>query len=385
MTKKVTLLGSTGSIGTQALQVIKAQGYTVTGLSAGSNVGLLLQQVIAFEPAFVGVADETASKTIAPLLAELENPPILVAGQDAARLIAAESGADIVLNAIVGIAGLSATLAAIEAGADVALANKESLVAGGQLVMEAVRRKGVRLLPVDSEHSAVFQCLQDENSSKALKRIYLTASGGPFFGMQHGELELVTLQDALKHPNWAMGKKITIDSATMMNKGLELIEAMWLFGLPPQDIEVVVQRESIIHSMVEFADHSVLAQLGVPDMRIPIQYALTWPQRLAGPAPELDFKALTHLTFGSVDQEIFLCFTVCCEAAKQGGLAPCAANGANEQAVELFLQEKITFLQIGELVWQAVQQHNQKQKYTLEDVCACDAEARRSVLEMANN
>lgn len=385
MAKKVTLLGSTGSIGTQALQVIEAQGYTVAGLSAGSNVELLLQQATAFKPAFVGVADEGAAKNVAPRLAELENPPILVVGQDAAQLIAAESGADIVLNAIVGIAGLSATLAAIEAGADVALANKESLVAGGQLVVDAVQRKGVRLLPVDSEHSAIFQCLQDGNSAKALKKIYLTASGGPFFGMSRDKLKQVTLQDALKHPNWAMGKKITIDSATMMNKGLELIEAMWLFGLPPQDIEVVVQRESIIHSMVEFADHSVLAQLGVPDMRIPIQYALTWPQRLAGPAPELDFKALTHLTFGTVDEKNFLCFAACCEAAKQGGLAPCAANGANEQAVELFLQERITFLQIGELVWQAMQQHSPKQDYTLEDVYACDAEARQNVLEMAGN
>lgn len=382
MTKKVALLGSTGSIGTQALQVIQAQGYMVTGLAAGgSDIGLLEEQITVFSPAYVGVADEAAAEKLRQRLAGLPSPPVLFAGTDAARRVAAESGADMMLNAIVGIAGLSATLAAIQAGADVALANKESLVTGGRLVMDAVAKAGVHLLPVDSEHSAIFQCLQDAHSAKALRKIFLTASGGPFYGYTREALENVKLADALRHPNWAMGKKITIDSATLMNKGLELIEAMWLFDVAAEDIEIVVQRESIIHSMVEFTDHSVLAQLGVPDMRIPIQYALTWPQRLPGPAPRLDFAQVRQLSFGPPDEENFRCFAACREAAEMGGLAPCAANGANEEAVALFLQEKICFLQIGELVEKALARHVPKSDYNLEDVYACDAEARRCVRE----
>lgn len=252
---------------------------------------------------------------------------------------------------------------------------------GGYLVTETAKRKQARLLPVDSEHSAIFQCLQDAHSAKTLQKILLTASGGPFFGKTKAELQHVTRQDALRHPNWSMGNKITIDSATLMNKGLELIEAVWLFGLPPEKVQIVVQRQSIIHSMVQFADHSILAQLGVPDMRIPIQYALTWPERVPGPAPELDFTKLSSITFDVADEETFRCLTACKKAISKGGLAPCAANGANEEAVRLFLEDKISFLKIGELVEGIVESENFAGSYTVQDVYECDRMARAYVLE----
>lgn len=381
MAKKIALLGSTGSIGTQSLDVIEAQGYDVVALAAYKNIEFLAKQAARFSPQIVAVEDSAAALAIEPVLQGLPKPPRLLAGKGAAKQAAAESGADVVLNAIVGIAGLSATLAAIEAGADVALANKESLVTGGEIVMQAVENKGVKLLPVDSEHSAIFQCLQDAHSAKALAKILLTASGGPFYGYSRSQLAQVTLGDALKHPNWAMGSKITIDSASLMNKGLEFIEAMWLFHVAPEAIEIVVQKESIIHSMVQFDDHSILAQLGVPDMRIPIQYALTWPQRLPGPAPELDFKKLAALSFGQPDEETFRCLAACKKAAHKGGLAACAANGANEEAVALFLQEKISFLDIGRLVEGCVETERFAGGYALADVYECDAWARRYVQE----
>ena len=309
MAKKITLLGSTGSIGTQSLDVIQAKGYEVYGLAAHSNVSLLFKQIQQFSPAVVAVVDDEAAKKMRTLLDGMANAPKLLCGKEGLEELAAMPQADIVLNAVVGIAGLPATLAALEQGIDVALANKESLVTGGYLVTETAKRKQARLLPVDSEHSAIFQCLQDAHSAKTLQKILLTASGGPFFGKTKAELQHVTRQDALRHPNWSMGNKITIDSATLMNKGLELIEAVWLFGLPPEKVQIVVQRQSIIHSMVQFADHSILAQLGVPDMRIPIQYALTWPERVPGPAPELDFTKLSSITFDVADEETFRCLT----------------------------------------------------------------------------
>ena len=284
------------------------------------------------------------------------------------------------LNAVVGIGGLPATLAALQAGHDVALANKESLVTGGYLVTNAAKENGAKLLPVDSEHSAIFQCLQDEYSARSLQKILLTASGGPFFGKTRQELKRVTKADALRHPNWAMGAKITIDSASLMNKGLELIEAVWLFGLRPEQVQIVVQRQSVIHSMVQFSDHSILAQLGVPDMRIPIQYALTWPQRGAAIAPELDFTQLRQLTFDTADEETFRCLAACKKAIAKGGLGPCAANGANEEAVRLFLEDKIPFLKIGELVEGIVDSEAWGGTYTLDDVYECDRMARAYVL-----
>lgn len=282
MVKKVTLLGSTGSIGTQSLDVIRAQGYRVFGLAAHSNVERLLAQVAEFRPQWVAVSDPAAAGRVEAALAGQAGAPRLLRGAEGLRQLAGMEGPDIVLNAVVGIAGLGATLSALESGHDVALANKESLVTGGSLVTRAASQNGVHLLPVDSEHSAIFQCLQDAYSVKSLSKILLTASGGPFFGLKREQLEGKTREDALRHPNWDMGAKITIDSATLMNKGLELIEAVWLFGLPPEKVQIVVQRQSIIHSMVQFSDHSILAQLGVPDMRIPIQYALTWPERVPG-------------------------------------------------------------------------------------------------------
>ena len=381
MTKQITVLGSTGSIGKQSLDVIRAQGYGVFGLAAHSNAVLLARQIEEFHPRAVCLVDEAAADVLAQQLQGMHDAPRLLRGKQGIVELAAMQGADIVLNAVVGIAGLAATLASIESGHDVALANKESLVTGGRLVTDAVQQHSVKLLPVDSEHSAIFQCLQDAYAAKSLQKILLTASGGPFFGKTRTELAAMTKEDALRHPNWSMGNKITIDSATLMNKGLELIEAVWLFGLPAERIQIVVQRQSVIHSMVQFTDNSVLAQLGVPDMRIPIQYALTWPQRVPGPAPELDFTTLRTLTFDTADEETFCCLAACKKAIQKGGLAPCAANGANEEAVRLFLEDKIPFLKIGELVEGVVESDSFGGAYTLEDVYACDAAARAYVLE----
>lgn len=379
MSKTITLLGSTGSIGVQSLDVARMHGYTVFGLAAHSRIEILQKQIAEFHPRYVAVVDEAACDRLEGELAGMVDAPRLLKGPEGLRTLAAMDGPDVVLNAVVGIAGLPASLAAIESGHDLALANKESLVTGGHLVTDAVRRHGVRLLPVDSEHSAIFQCLQDQNSAKRLTKILLTASGGPFFGMKKEELAGKTKADALKHPNWNMGAKITIDSATLMNKGLELIEAVWLFGLPEDKVQIVVQRESIIHSAVQFADNSVIAQMGVPDMRIPIQYALTWPDRLPSPVPELDFTALKSLSFDVADEETFRCLAACKKAIRKGGLAPCAANGANEEAVRLFLEDKIGFLDIGRLVEGVVDSQAFGGDYTLQDVYDCDAMARAYV------
>ena len=380
MAKKLTLLGSTGSIGTQSLDVARAQGYEVYALAANSNVDLLLKQIEEFHPAYAAVANPDACDQLAARLGGVAGAPRLLRGAEGIVELAKMEGPDVVLNAVVGIAGLGATLAALENGHDVALANKESLVTGGHLVTEAAAKHGTKLLPVDSEHSAIFQCLQDAHSAKTLTKILLTASGGPFFGMKKEELAGKTRADALKHPNWNMGAKITIDSATLMNKGLELIEAVWLFGLPPEKIQVVVQRQSIIHSMVQFSDNSILAQLGVPDMRIPIQYALTWPDRFPGCAPELDFTQLKSITFDVADEETFRCLAACKKAIAKGGLGPCAANGANEEAVRLFLEDKIGFLDIGRLVEAVVDSDSFGGSYTLDDVYECDRMARQFVL-----
>ena len=379
MSKKITLLGSTGSIGTQSLDVIRAQGYEVYGLSAHSHVEKLLQQIEEFHPKYVCMTDPDAAAKLDAALAGRANAPKLLTGPEGLKELAALDGPDVVLNSVVGIAGLGASLCAIESGHDLALANKESLVTGGHLVTQAVEKHGVQLLPVDSEHSAIFQCLQDKESAPSLTKILLTASGGPFFGMTTEQLRGKTRADALKHPNWNMGAKITIDSATLMNKGLELIEAAWLFGLPEDKIQIVVQRESIIHSAVQFADHSIIAQLGVPDMRIPIQYALTWPDRLPSPVPELDFTALTKLSIAQADDETFRCLAACKKAIRKGGLAPCAANGANEAAVAHFLRDEIGFLDIGRLVEGIVDSDSFGGDYTLSDVYECDRMARAYV------
>ena len=379
MSKKITLLGSTGSIGTQSLDVVRMQGYEVFGLSANTQVDMVLLQIAEFHPKYVCMANEAAADRLAAALAGQTGAPRVLRGAQGLRELAAMQGPDVVLNSVVGIAGLGASLAAIESGHDLALANKESLVTGGKLVTDAVAAHGVKLLPVDSEHSAIFQCLQDAHSAKTLTKILLTASGGPFFGMTTEQLRGKTRADALKHPNWNMGAKITIDSATLMNKGLELIEAVWLFDLPPEKIQIVVQRQSIIHSAVQFCDNSIIAQMGVPDMRIPIQYALTWPNRAPSPVPELDFTTLKQITFDVADEDTFRCLAACKKAIGKGGLGPCAANGANEEAVALFLQDKIGFLDIGRLVEGVVDSDSFGGSYTLSDVYECDRMAREYV------
>ena len=384
MYKNLILLGSTGSIGTQSLDVVRKYNINVVALSAHKNIKLLEEQIKEFKPKYICITDNETANNFEDRAKELG--VTLFKGSEGTQQLSQLEGYEnvVVLNAIVGIAGLKATLAAINSGKDVALANKESLVTGGKLVMQAVKEKGVKLLPVDSEHSAIFQCLQDKNSAPSLKKILLTASGGPFFGYTTEQLSKVTKEQALKHPNWSMGSKITIDSATLMNKGLELIEAVWLFDVKPSDIQIVVHRQSIIHSMVEFADNSVIAQLGSPDMRIPIQYSLTYPERMESNASPLDFFTVKDFTFAPADDDTFLCLKAAKEAIAKGGLYPCAVNGANERAVELFLQDKISFLDIGKAVYGIIDKFDFADDYTIDDVFEADKKAREYVDDIFN-
>ena len=384
--KKLSLLGSTGSIGTQALQVVqnlREQGekWEVAALAARSSVNRLEEQARKFHPEVVAVFDEGAALSLRQSLRDTDIQ--VLSGMEGLCEAAAWPGADLTLNAVVGMVGLQPTLAALQAGKSLALANKETLVAGGAIVMEAARKRNLPILPVDSEHSAIFQCLQGCPERGALKKLVLTASGGPFFGRSRQELAGVTREQALRHPNWDMGAKITIDSATMMNKGLEVMEASWLFDLPEHRIEVVVHRESVIHSMVEYQDNAVVAQLGVPDMAVPIQYALTYPRRMPSPAGELDLCALGKLTFYPPDREAFPCLELCREALRRSGLVPAAANGANEQAVALFLEGKIGFLDIPRLV-EAAMDRQDPGVVTLEAVLEADREARAFVAGAAH-
>lgn len=384
--KKLSLLGSTGSIGTQALQVVqnlREQGekWEVAALAARSSVNRLEEQARKFHPEVVAVFDEGAALSLRQSLRDTDIQ--VLSGMEGLCEAAAWPGADLTLNAVVGMVGLQPTLAALQAGKALALANKETLVAGGAIVMEAARKRNLPILPVDSEHSAIFQCLQGCPERGALKKLVLTASGGPFFGRSRQELAGVTREQALRHPNWDMGAKITIDSATMMNKGLEVMEASWLFDMPEHRIEVVVHRESVIHSMVEYQDNAVVAQLGVPDMAVPIQYALTYPRRMPSPAGELDLCALGKLTFYPPDREAFPCLELCREALRRGGLMPAAANGANEQAVALFLEGKIGFLDIPRLV-EAAMDRQDPGVVTLEAVLEADREARAFVAGAAH-
>ena len=384
--KKLSLLGSTGSIGTQALQVVqnlREQGekWEVAALAARSSVNRLEEQARKFHPEVVAVFDEGAALSLRQSLRDMDIQ--VLSGMEGLCEAAAWPGADLTLNAVVGMVGLQPTLAALQAGKALALANKETLVAGGAIVMEVARKRNLPILPVDSEHSAIFQCLQGCPERGALKKLVLTASGGPFFGRSRQELAGVTREQALRHPNWDMGAKITIDSATMMNKGLEVMEASWLFDLPEHRIEVVVHRESVIHSMVEYQDNAVVAQLGVPDMAVPIQYALTYPRRMPSPAGELDLCALGKLTFYPPDREAFPCLELCREALRRGGLVPAAANGANEQAVALFLEGKIGFLDIPRLV-EAAMDRQAPGVVTLETILEADQEARAFVAGAAH-
>lgn len=376
MKKSAVILGSTGSIGRQALDVARNLNIKIDGLCAHSSVDLLEKQAREFNPRCVAIGEISLYNKLKLALADTDIK--VVSGAEAISELAA-SDTEIVLDAIVGIAGLSAALSAINAGNTLALANKEALVTGGKLVIEAAKQNNVKIIPVDSEHSAIFQCLNGENSDR-IERIILTASGGPFFGKTADELKNITPAQALKHPNWNMGRKISIDSATLMNKGLELIEAMHLFNVSPDKVDIHVHRQSIIHSAVEFSDGAVMAQLGTADMRIPIQYAFTWPDRYHSPAKGLSLFETGALTFEKPDLETFSCLKAAVEAANRGGLYPCAVNGANEQAVALFLDEKISFLQIGELVSKALDMPIQNMKMTVPNVYAVDKMARELVL-----
>ena len=375
--KKIAILGSTGSIGTQTVDILPSIDAEVVALTTNRRINLLEEQARALHPKMVCAMDESAAKELKIKLADTDIK--VLTGMDGLIACAAESGADIVVTAVVGMVGLLPTMAAIKAGKDIALANKETLVCAGGLVMSAAKQYGVRILPVDSEHSAIFQCVQAANGNP-IDKILLTASGGPFFGKKFEEMRGMTREQALAHPNWSMGAKITIDSATMMNKGLELIEAMWLYNLPPEDIEIVVHRESIVHSAVEFADGAVIAQLGLPDMRLPIQLALTWPQRVPCKVPRMSLAEVAKLTFYAPDYEAFPALNLAKHAASLKGDRGAVLNGANEAAVGLFLNGKIGFTDIAERVAYALDTIPYKKDITLDDVLAADKAAREIVL-----
>lgn len=379
MVKAISVLGSTGSVGAKALKVAKNLNISVDGLAVFSNILRLEEQIREFKPKKVAIFDEKAAKSLKEKVADLHVK--VLCGMDGLCEVAAMNAADVVLNSVSGMVGLRPTLCAIDAGKDVALANKETLVVGGALVMERARKAGIRILPVDSEHSAIFQCLQGCHDKKSLKKLILTASGGPFFGKNVDELRAVTKWDALKHPNWSMGSKITIDSATMMNKGFEVIEAVWLFNVMADDIDVLIHRESIVHSMVEFCDNSVIAQMGVPDMGIPIQYALTYPERVSSTVEKLDLAQIGSLSFCSPDNETFKGIDICRAALKMGGTMPAIINAANEEAVKLFLNEKVSFLEITEIVQTAMNYIKVVNSNSLDDILAADTEAREFVIK----
>lgn len=377
---KVSILGSTGSIGTQALEVVRdlkgIYDIEITALTGNSNIDLLEKQIREFEPEYAAVSDGDAAKKLKIAVADTECK--VLSGQEGLCVAAAESGADMVLSSIVGFAGLVPTMRAIEAGIDIALANKETLVTAGGLFMNAVEKNKVRLLPVDSEHCAIFQSLQSGKRNE-LNKILLTASGGPFFGKTRDELSNVKKEQALKHPNWSMGAKITIDSATLMNKGLEVLEARWLFGVDIDNIEVVVQRESIIHSMVEFKDKSIIAQLSLPSMKHPIQYAFTYPDRLPSKDESVSFADLAKLTFYKPDEETFRCLALAKQAGKEGGIMPTVMNAANEAAVAAFLQDRIGFLDIADMVERAMSDFKNIQNPSIEDIISANDEVRNSL------
>ncbi|MBE6915103.1 MAG: 1-deoxy-D-xylulose-5-phosphate reductoisomerase [Ruminococcaceae bacterium] len=374
--KELSVLGSTGSIGTQTIELIREFGIHPCALTTNRNARLLEEQAREFHPELVVAFDENAAKDLKIRLADTNVR--VESGMQGLVSAASMPQAECVLTAVVGMVGLLPTLAAIDAGKDIALANKETLVCAGELVTERAKRANVKLLPVDSEHSAIFQSLRG-GAEREVKKLLLTASGGPFFGKTKEELKHVTLEQALRHPNWSMGSKITVDSASLMNKGLEFIEAMWLFGVTPDQIEVVVHRESIIHSMVEFCDGAVIAQLGTPDMKLPIAYALNFPNRVPFEGKPLDFSKISQMTFAQPDLDAFPCLRYAMQAARTGKTAGAVLNGANEVAVALFLEKKIGFTQIGESVGSAMETIALKAHPTLESVLDADRAAREHI------
>ena len=376
MTRSIALLGSTGSIGRQTLEVARELGLSVAALTANKSVDLIEQQAREFCPRLAVLYDEDAARELRARLSDTNTQ--VLSGMEGLLAAATADDADTVVTAVMGMIGLQPTLAAIEKKKRIALANKETLVCAGELVVAAAERCGAEIVPVDSEHSAIFQCLQG-NRAQAVERLIITASGGPFYGRTREQLKGIKKEQALRHPNWSMGAKITIDSSTLMNKGLEFIEAMWLFSMPPERISILVHPQSIIHSMVEYVDGSVMAQLGAPDMTLPIQYALTAPERVESPAKKLDLLQCASLTFGEPDLQTFTCLADCIEAAKRGGLYPCLLNGANEKAVALFLQDKIEYLQLFDLVRETLEHFAPSDYRTVEEVLEADAKAREFV------
>ncbi len=364
--KKIAILGSTGSIGTQTLEVARNNGdLEITALAAGSNIKKLEEQIREFHPKTAAVWSEEKAGELRTAVRDLDVR--IVSGMEGLIEVCTEPEAEIVVTAIVGMIGIVPTIAAMKAGKDIALANKETLVTAGHIIIPLAEEAGVKILPVDSEHSAIFQCLNGE-SRKELKKILLTASGGPFRGKKREELLHIQVENALKHPNWAMGRKITIDSSTLVNKGLEMMEARWLFGVEPKDIQIVVQPKSIIHSMVEFVDGAVIAQLGTPDMKLPIQYALYYPERRYLPGERLDFETLTEITFEKPDMETFTGLKLAFDAAAAGGSMPTVYNAANEKAVALFLDRKIGWLEIPEIIGKSMEAHKVIPNPTVEEI-----------------
>ena len=364
--KKIAILGSTGSIGTQTLEVARNNGdLEIVSLAAGSNIERLEAQIREFRPKTAAVWSEEKARALRAAVQDLDVR--IVSGMEGLIEVCTASEAEIVVTAIVGMIGIVPTIAAMKAGKDIALANKETLVTAGHIIIPLAEETGVKILPVDSEHSAIFQCLNGENR-KELKKILLTASGGPFRGRKREELLHIQVEDALKHPNWAMGRKITIDSSTLVNKGLEMMEARWLFGVEPKDIQIVVQPKSIIHSMVEFVDGAVIAQLGTPDMKLPIQYALYYPERRYLPGERLDFETLTEITFEKPDMETFTGLKLAFDAAAAGGSMPTVYNAANEKAVALFLDRKIGWLEIPEIIGKSMEAHKVIPNPTVEEI-----------------
>ena len=379
MSKTISILGSTGSIGRQTLDVAEQLGLQVTAITAHASVERMEKQARKFRPALAVLTDEAAARDLAVRLQDTDAR--VLGGFDALEEAATVPEADTVVTAVVGMVGLKPTLAAIQEKKRIALANKETLVCAGQLVMDAADAAGAEIVPVDSEHSAIFQCLQGCRDRREIKRLILTCSGGPFYGMTREEAGKMTRADALKHPNWTMGPKITVDCATLMNKGLEVIEAMRLYRLPLSQVSVVIHRQSIVHSLVEYQDGAVLAQLGTPDMRLPIRYAMTYPNRGVNPAEPLDLLTCPPLTFAQPDREVFPCLRLAEEAAQEGGTACAVLNAANEEAVGLFLAEKIGFYDIPALVAKARAQVKTIHDPSLEEILAADSAARRVVLE----
>ena len=368
--KKIAILGSTGSIGTQTLEVARNNGdLEIVALAAGSNIKKLEEQIREFRPRLAAVWTEEKAKELRAAVKDLDVK--VVSGMDGLIEVCTHPEAEIVVTAIVGMIGIVPTIAAMKAGKDIALANKETLVTAGHIIIPLAQETGVKILPVDSEHSAIFQCLNGENRSQ-LKKILLTASGGPFRGRKLEDLKNIQVEDALKHPNWAMGRKITIDSSTLVNKGLEMMEAKWLFGVDPENIQIVVQPKSIIHSMVEFVDGAVIAQLGTPDMKLPIQYALYYPERRCLPGERLDFWKLTEITFEKPDMETFAGLRLAFDAAAAGGSMPTVYNAANERAVAKFLDRKIAYLQIPEIIGTCMEQHKVKANPSVEEILATE-------------